>query len=92
MQDVDKQVMLNPRALLTSWCRLLVNPSSPPESPPYHGLHLQGAAKPGAPGLGPLRVWPGGLCVSRSVGDADAGPEIISLPHIKQVKGMVRKG
>ena len=83
--------MFNHRALLSSGRCLLVNPRSPLECPPYHGVHLQGAAKPGAPGLGPLRVWPGGLCVSRSIGDADAGPDIISLPHIKQVKGVGRK-
>ncbi|GAX80484.1 hypothetical protein CEUSTIGMA_g7922.t1 [Chlamydomonas eustigma] len=49
------------------------------------GFHLQGPAKPGEPGVGPLRIWPGGLCVSRSIGDADAGPEIIPIPHIRQV-------
>ena len=32
-----------------------------------------------------MRIWPGGLCVSRSIGDADAGPEVVSVPHIKQV-------
>ncbi|GAX84869.1 hypothetical protein CEUSTIGMA_g12290.t1 [Chlamydomonas eustigma] len=48
------------------------------------GFHLQGPAKPGEPGVGPLRIWPGGLCVSRSIGDADAGPEIIPMPHIRQ--------
>ncbi len=49
------------------------------------GFHLQGPAKPKEPGVGPLRIWPGGLCVSRSIGDVDAGPEIVPLPHIKQV-------
>ncbi|GAX80483.1 hypothetical protein CEUSTIGMA_g7921.t1 [Chlamydomonas eustigma] len=49
------------------------------------GFHLEGPAKPGTQGVGPLRVWPGGLCVSRSIGDVDAGPEILPLPHIKQV-------
>ncbi len=32
-----------------------------------------------------MRTWPGGLCVSRSIGDADAGEHILPLPHIKQV-------
>lgn len=49
------------------------------------GFHLQGPARPGEQGVGPLRIWPGGLCVSRSVGDVDAGPEIMPIPHIKQV-------
>ncbi|KAG1670124.1 hypothetical protein FOA52_013700 [Chlamydomonas sp. UWO 241] len=49
------------------------------------GFHLQGPAKPGEPGVGPLRIWPGGLCVSRSIGDLDAGPHILAMPHIKQV-------
>jgi len=49
------------------------------------GFHLQGPAKPGEPGVGPTRIWPGGLCVSRSVGDLDGGPHIVPLPHIKQV-------
>jgi serine/threonine protein phosphatase PrpC len=48
------------------------------------GFHLEGPAKPGDPGVGPLRIWPGGLCVSRSVGDVDAGPEIVPVPHVKQ--------
>lgn len=25
---------------------------------------------PGGPGVGPLRVWPGGLAMSRTIGDA----------------------
>eukprot|EP00983_Pelagomonas_calceolata_P053940 1143502-Pelagomonas_calceolata.AAC.1 len=45
---------------------------------------LQGPAKPGEPGVGPLRIWPGGLCVARSIGDLDAGPEIVPVPHIRQ--------
>ncbi|KAJ9519451.1 hypothetical protein QJQ45_023188 [Haematococcus lacustris] len=49
------------------------------------GYHLQGPAKPGDPGVGPLRLWPGGLCVSRSLGDLDAGPEVLPIPHIRQV-------
>ncbi|KAG1678010.1 hypothetical protein FOA52_000805 [Chlamydomonas sp. UWO 241] len=36
-------------------------------------------------GVGPVRLWPGGLCVSRSIGDADCGPEILPLPHVRQV-------
>ena len=49
------------------------------------GFHLQGPAKPNEPGVGPLRLWPGGLCVSRSLGDLDAGSEVVPVPHIRQV-------
>lgn len=36
--------------------------------------------------LGPIRSWPGGVCVSRSIGDVDCGPLITPLPHVKQVR------
>eukprot|EP00850_Spirogloea_muscicola_P006841 SM000033S12362 [mRNA] locus=s33:434401:436794:- [translate_table: standard] len=36
--------------------------------------------------VGPLRSWPGGLCVSRSIGDMDCGSCITPLPHVKQVE------
>lgn len=49
------------------------------------GFHLQGPAKAGEEGVGPLRIWPGGLCVGRSIGDADAGPAVVPLPHIQQI-------
>lgn len=44
-----------------------------------------GPAKDGEAGFGPLRAWPAGLAVSRTIGDIDAGPEVICRPHIKQV-------
>ncbi|KAE9611925.1 putative protein-serine/threonine phosphatase [Lupinus albus] len=34
----------------------------------------------------PLRCWPGGLCLSRSIGDTDVGEYIVPIPHVKQVK------
>ncbi|EMS65150.1 putative protein phosphatase 2C 69 [Triticum urartu] len=40
----------------------------------------------GGPEVGPLRCWPGGLCLSRSIGDMDVGECIIPVPHVKQVK------
>eukprot|EP00798_Chlamydomonas_sp_ICE-L_P027871 gene27871-12048_t len=49
------------------------------------GFHLQGPAKPNEPGVGPIRIWPGGLCVSRSIGDLDAGKEVVPVPHIRQL-------
>lgn len=46
---------------------------------------MDGPAPVGTLGLGPLRIWPGGLCVSRSIGDKDVGPNIIATPHVRQV-------
>lgn len=39
----------------------------------------------GEEGRGPLRVWPGGIAMSRSIGDLDSGPYVLPVPHIKQV-------
>ncbi|KAK1319627.1 putative protein phosphatase 2C 33 [Acorus calamus] len=36
--------------------------------------------------VGPLRCWPGGLCLSRSIGDMDVGEFIVPVPHVKQIK------
>ncbi|KAL4855356.1 putative protein phosphatase 2C 15 [Chlorella vulgaris] len=36
-------------------------------------------------GVGPLRIWPGGLCLSRAIGDFDVGDSVIPFPHIMQV-------
>lgn len=36
--------------------------------------------------IGPLRCWPGGLCLSRSIGDVDIGEYIVPIPHVKQIK------
>ncbi|KAL3022858.1 hypothetical protein AAZX31_04G037500 [Glycine max] len=36
--------------------------------------------------VGPLRCWPGGLCLSRSIGDMDVGEFVVPVPHVKQVK------
>lgn len=40
----------------------------------------------GGTGIGPLRCWPGGLCLSRSIGDRDVGEFIVPVPYVKQVK------
>jgi serine/threonine protein phosphatase PrpC len=48
-------------------------------------VNMDGPAEVGQPGLGPLRIWPGGLCVSRSIGDIDVGRVVIAAPHIRQV-------
>lgn len=36
--------------------------------------------------IGPLRAWPGGICLSRTIGDIDAGQCIVPVPHVKQIK------
>ncbi|KAG0550766.1 hypothetical protein BDA96_01G366200, partial [Sorghum bicolor] len=36
--------------------------------------------------VGPLWCWPGGLCLSRSIGDMDVGEFIVPIPHVKQEK------
>lgn len=36
--------------------------------------------------IGPLRCWPGGLCLSRSIGDMDVGEFIVPVPYVKQIK------
>ena len=43
------------------------------------------AAGPYAQGWGPLRVWPGGLCLSRALGDFDVGHIVLAIPHVMQV-------
>jgi Protein phosphatase 2C len=35
--------------------------------------------------VGPLRVWPGGLAMSRSIGDAAAGDAVTAVPDVLQV-------
>lgn len=36
-------------------------------------------------GMGPLRVWPGGLSIARAIGDFDVGPSIVPFGHVVQV-------
>ncbi|KAE8674522.1 putative protein phosphatase 2C 15 [Hibiscus syriacus] len=36
--------------------------------------------------IGSMRCWPGGLCLSRTIGDMDAGEFIVPVPYVKQVK------
>ncbi|KAJ8762412.1 hypothetical protein K2173_007572 [Erythroxylum novogranatense] len=44
-------------------------------------LHTGGGAE-----VGPKRFWPGGLCISRSIGDVDVGEIIVPVPYVKQIK------
>ncbi|KAF6264430.1 phosphatase 2C-like domain-containing protein [Scenedesmus sp. NREL 46B-D3] len=46
---------------------------------------LSGPAAPGELGCGPLRLWPGGLHMSRAIGDSDCGQLVIPHPYIQQV-------
>ncbi|KAK7317862.1 hypothetical protein RJT34_02438 [Clitoria ternatea] len=36
--------------------------------------------------ISPLRCWPRGLCLSKSIGDMDLGEFIVPIPYVKQVK------
>ena len=36
--------------------------------------------------VGPLRVWPGGLAMSRTLGDLPAGDVCTSEPDVRQVR------
>lgn len=36
-------------------------------------------------GVGPLRIWPGGLCLSRALGDFDVGDAVLPFPYLTQV-------
>ncbi|KAF6144782.1 hypothetical protein GIB67_016856 [Kingdonia uniflora] len=40
--------------------------------------------------IGPLRCWPGVLCLSRPIGDMDIGEFIVHVPYVKQVKEALR--
>lgn len=44
-----------------------------------------GPAKDVNNGVGPLRIWPGGVCLSRGIGDFDVGSVIVPWPHVTQV-------
>ncbi|GKB47537.1 probable protein phosphatase 2C 15, partial [Tanacetum coccineum] len=41
--------------------------------------------------IGPLRCWPGGLCLSRSIRDMDVGEFIVPIPYVKKVKIWLQK-
>lgn len=45
-----------------------------------------GPAKDVNNGVGPLRIWPGGVCLSRGIGDFDVGSVIVPWPHVTQVR------
>ncbi|KAF6159518.1 hypothetical protein GIB67_032289, partial [Kingdonia uniflora] len=42
------------------------------------------------PEIGPLHCWPGGLCLSRSIGDMDVGEFIVQIPYVKQMNEALR--
>lgn len=46
-------------------------------------INLEGPAKPGDQGIGPLRCWPAGLCLTRTFGDFDAPTEIMSTAYVR---------
>jgi len=44
-----------------------------------------GPADDYASGVGPLRIWPGGLSISRAIGDFDVGESVLPFPFLTQV-------
>lgn len=56
------------------------------------GFDCRSPATAAEHGIGPLRLWPGGLCLSRGIGDYDSGPHVLPLPHVKQVRRVQRLG
>ncbi|KAH7293371.1 hypothetical protein KP509_28G022800 [Ceratopteris richardii] len=50
------------------------------------GIDLCRLRIPDGSEVGPLRCFPGGLCLSRSIGDFDVGDFILPIPHVKQIK------
>lgn len=52
---------------------------------PLSKSRRSGPPMEGEAGVGPLRAWPGGIAMSRSLGDIDCGPHILPMPHIRQV-------
>ncbi|GMH43107.1 hypothetical protein BSKO_11029 [Bryopsis sp. KO-2023] len=46
---------------------------------------MLGPPREGEMGIGPLRAWPGGVAVSRSLGDFDCCNHVIPIPNIRQV-------
>lgn len=55
-------------------------------------VDLQGPAAPGTQGLGPHRIWPGGLAVCRGVGDFDVGAPVVCAPAVTQCRLPVTGG
>lgn len=37
-------------------------------------------------GVGPVRLWPGGIMVGRAIGDRDVGDILLPHPHIRQLR------
>lgn len=72
-------------SLLTADHRLEVN-SEERERIAASGGEIGRLNTVGGAEIGPLRCWPGGLCLSRSIGDMDVGEFIVPIPHVKQIK------
>jgi serine/threonine protein phosphatase PrpC len=50
------------------------------------GAKVAQAAGPDGKPAGPLRAWPGGLAIARTIGDADCGDYICSTPTVKSIR------
>ncbi len=71
------------RACLPAWQKLML--VFKPHLLAFSPFSPAGPATRMDNGVGPLRIWPGGLCLSRAVGDFDVGDSVIPFPHIMQV-------
>jgi len=49
-------------------------------------MTMDGVAGENEEGIGPYRLWPGGLAVTRSIGDFDVGEPVTCSPHVMQVR------
>ena len=49
-------------------------------------VHMGGPAEEFELGVGPLRIWPGGIAVSRGIGDFSVGSIVLSAPRIVQMR------
>mmetsp|Transcript_29739 Transcript_29739/g.70894 ORF Transcript_29739/g.70894 Transcript_29739/m.70894 type:complete len:380 (+) Transcript_29739:200-1339(+) len=47
---------------------------------------LRGPAALGDTGVGSVRIWPGGLALSRAIGDAALKQHVVAAPHITQLR------
>uniref|UniRef100_A0A061S795 Protein phosphatase 2c 15 n=1 Tax=Tetraselmis sp. GSL018 TaxID=582737 RepID=A0A061S795_9CHLO len=47
---------------------------------------FEGPVEEGEPGFGPLRVWPGGVNMSRAIGDQIAGEGVLAYPYVIQIR------
>eukprot|EP00210_Caulerpa_lentillifera_P008914 g8505.t1 len=73
---LEQTRLRNAGATLSSCLSTYMSSLPPAQRPPLCTLYSA---------IGPLRVWPGGIAVSRSLGDFECSKHVISNAHVKQV-------